>query len=302
MEALIWIIVGLFVLYLAFEYWPITLALGVIWLIIHLVRKEMKAEKERKAERERQRLEEERRQREHNQQQAQYRESLVGFGDNSLSLFEEMPRHLMTTEELLDQAELDFQERAFAPFWDSVESAATHLGRYDENVRKITDNAQRHCEIAQRYEGNPPPFPITESSVNGVQAAKPSNERLRYIVRAAQRDFEFATIYEQRKTNQLLVAGFTNLAQALEGMGQRIASSIDDLSSQITYMTTSIDNLAEGVSEALATVNSSVQDFSEQSLQRQDEALQRHDRALEMLDNIQRRRRPRPTGFRDGEY
>ena len=295
MEALIWIIVVLFALYLAFEYWPITLALGVVWLVIHLVRKEMKAEKERREELETQRLEEER-------QQAEYRASLVDFGDQSLSLFEEMPRHLMTTEELLDQAELEFQERAFAPFWDSVERAATHLGQYDENVRMITDNAQQHCDVAQRYEGNVPPFPMNESSVNGVQAANPSNKRLRSVVRTAQRDFEFATIYEQRKTNQLLVAGFTNLAQALEGMEQRIASSIDNLSSQMTLMTTSIDNLAVGVSDALASVNSSVQNFSEQSLERQDQALQRHDKALEMLDNIQRRRRPRPERFRDGEY
>jgi len=111
------------------------------------------------------------------------------------------------------------------------------------------------------------------------------------IARKAQIDFEFATIYEQRKTNQLLVAGFTNLAQALAGMGQSIALSIEDLSGQVSHMT-----------EALEGVHTTMKDHSEALETHNDLALARHDRALEMLDNIQRRRRPRPEEFRDGEY
>ena len=51
-------------------------------------------------------------------------------------------------------------------------------------------------------------------------------ERMQAIVRKAQRNFQFATIYEQRKTNQILVAGFTTLAQALNQMTGQITASI----------------------------------------------------------------------------
>jgi len=288
MEAIIWIVVIVTVIITALAFWPVTIGIGIVWLAIYIIRKEMKANKM-------QREEEERLQRKHNHEQAQHREALLNFCDASLSLFEAMPRHLMTTEELLDQADVDFQERAFAPFWDSVQQAATQLGRYDESVRKITENAELHQTVTQKFEGKAPLFPISSRSVDGIQAAKPSNERLSSFVRKAQRDFEFATIFEQRKTNQLLIAGFTNLAQALDGMGQRIASSIDDLSDQVLSISSSIDSMGNVMTEKLEGIQTTIIAHSESMATR-------HDRALEMLDNIQRRRRPRPAGLRDGEY
>ncbi len=290
MEVLLWIAGIMLAIYLALVYWPITLGIAIVWLIIHLVRKELEAEKERRRELERQRSERERLQREHDQQQAFYLASLASCRDTSLSLFERMPLHLMETEALLDQAERDFQERAFAPFWSSVQRAAGELGRYDHSVRMITDKAREHSAIVEKYEGEAPPFPLDLRSAKGIEAAKPTTERLSVIVRKAQRDFEFATIYEQRKTNQLLVAGFTNLAQALEGMGRHIASSIEDLSSQVAHVSRSVDNLAAGQKEYLADLRSAVQDHSEQARAQHEESLQRHDKALDMLEQFQRRR------------
>lgn len=62
-------------------------------------------------------------------------------------------------------------------------------------------------------------------------------ERMKAIVRKAQRSFQFATIYEQRKTNQILIAGFTNLAEALDQMAYRITDSIDNLTNSVDVMT-----------------------------------------------------------------
>jgi hypothetical protein len=61
---------------------------------------------------------------------------------------------------------------------------------------------------------------------------------MKSIVRKTQSNFQFATIYEQRKTNQILVAGFTNLAQALEYMTQRISGSIGDLANSVDAVST----------------------------------------------------------------
>jgi hypothetical protein len=57
---------------------------------------------------------------------------------------------------------------------------------------------------------------------------------LRSIVRVAQKNFQFATIYEQRKTNQLLIGGFSTLAQAINDLGSRLESSLDELTSSVS--------------------------------------------------------------------
>ena len=49
------------------------------------------------------------------------------------------------------------------------------------------------------------------------------------IVRQAQKDFQFWTIFEQRKTNQLLVVGFGSLASAIAEMGSQIEMSLYEL-------------------------------------------------------------------------
>lgn len=243
------------------------------------------ATKQREAEAAAKAAEEQRQREAERERQRQYFTSLVDLGSNSFALFEAMPTHLMTTEELLDQAESDFEEGALAPFWDSVERAAMLLGRFDDSVRTITTNAERHTDVAKNYEGTPPPFPIILDSVTGMAAANTTTDRMKAIVRKAQRNFQFATIFEQRKTNQLLVAGFTNLAQALDGMGRRIESSIDDLGGRISEMSStlggSLQKLGSTLDDTHATLQKDAADRAE-----------RHKQALTMLDNIQRRRKP----------
>lgn len=315
--------------------WPVLLGISFVWFVVYIAIKQKKATKERQAEaekrqaeadaarqrneaaRERQRQEELNRINLRKSQQLGLYTSLLNLTSDSFALFEVLPSHLMTTEELLDQADADFEEGAFAPFWDSVEQAAMQLGRFDDGVRTITTNAQRHSAVAKSYEGTPPPFPIVLDSVTGMAAAKATNDRMRAIVRKAQCSFQFATIFEQRKTNQLIVAGFTNLAQALDGMGSRIESSIDDLGGQISQMSSTIDeslqSLGSGLNQTLTTLHESTMEASERMASKVDglhmsfqkdsgDRAKRHQKTLEMLDNIQRRRRPLPKGDRDGDF
>jgi biopolymer transport protein ExbB/TolQ len=316
----IWLIIIYFILYWA--YWHLPIALGILaaGLVIYLIRKVIAANRvkrlmdEHQRQREEEELERQRKQElarinNHKNQQRQFYTSLIDLGSDSFALFESMPNHLLTAEELLDKAEGDFEEGAFAPFWDSVERAAMKLGQFDDSVRTITTNAERHADVAKRYEGPPPAFPIVLDSVTGMAAANTTNDRMRTILRQAQRNFQFATIFEQRKTNQLLVAGFTNLAEALDGMGRRIESSIDGLGEQISEMSstldTSLQNLASDLSSTLTTLHeSSTEAFSnhfeglQTSLQKDSESrAARHKQTLDMLDNIQRRKLPRSLGI-----
>lgn len=231
----------------------------------------------------------------HTRQQEANRAHLLTLCESSLTLFEDIPKHLLTTEELLDQAAVDFQDRAFAPFWDAIEKAVSSLGQIDQDVQLIAKNAAEHKTMSGQYDGETPSFPINPHTVEGIKATAPFVERLRALVRKAQTDFEFATIYEQRKTNRVLAAGFFSLGQALDGMGHQISSSLATLSAQVKATS------AETVT-ALSRIQSRIEDNSDAVLKCNRELLMRHDRVIEMLDNIQRRKRPRPEGWRDGEY
>jgi uncharacterized protein YfcZ (UPF0381/DUF406 family) len=185
----------------------------------------------------------------------------------------------------LDQADVDFADGAFAPFWDSVENAVKTLGRFDEGVHHIKDNSSHYTELIGKYKGMPPQFPLAGKSVAKLGVGTATAKRLKAIVRAAQRNFQFATIYEQRKTNQILIAGFTNLAQALERMTSQITASIDDLTGSVSVMTSTLN-------ESMRAIHSRMSDIAEEINKRHDKGAARERKALEMLDNIQRGRRP----------
>lgn len=216
-----------------------------------------------------------------------------------------MPTHLIDTEAQLDQAEQDFKDGVFAPFWDSIELATKWLGRFDSNVGEISNNSKRYTELVANYKSTPPRFPIVVESVQGLAASTVTADRMKAIVRKAQANPTFAMIYEQRRTNQLLISGFTNLAQALDGMGRRIAASIEGLQEQISDMSvilhsslTSIGQQLQESNEAAHNLNETLEGMHTTIQNDNSEQTERHDKALEMLDNIQRRRMP--TGFYAG--
>jgi hypothetical protein len=261
--------------------------IGIAVPIIEKINEDAKRQKERD---ERERTAKAERSRE----QQGYHTQMIVLGEESIGLFESMPQHLRSAEKYLDQAEVDFGDGAFAPFWDSIEHAAKALGRFDEGVHHIKDNSSRYTELTRKYESTPPPFPLARQSVVKLRVGTATAERMKAIVRTAQRNFQFATIYEQRKTNKILVAGFTNLAQALEQMTWQITTSIDDLASSVDVMTSTLD-------KSMHAIHSRMSDMAERTKQHHDEFMKeaseratREKKVLEMLDNIQRGRRPFP--------
>lgn len=221
----------------------------------------------------------------HREEQQRYRKQMIVLGEQSIGLFESLPKYLSSAEKWLEQAEVDFADGAFAPFWDSIENAAKMLGRFDEGVRHIKDNSSSYAELVRKYEGTPPQFPLRVSSVEKLGVGIATAKHMQAIVRKAQRNFQFAMIYEQRKTNQILVAGFKNLAQALEQMTRQITASIDDLAG-------SVDVLTSTLNESMQAIHSRLGDIAEMTSQYHDEQAAREEKVLEMLDNIQRGRRP----------
>ena len=169
----------------------------------------------------------------HREQQERYRKQMIVLGEGAISRFISMLELLDLAEKWLGKAEVDFADDAFAPFWDSVENAANWLARFDEGIREITDKSSRYTELIAKYEYPPPQFPVSPQSVEKLSVGKTTAERMKAIARTAERSLQFAMIYEQRKANQILFAGFKTLAEALEQMTVQITASLDALADSV---------------------------------------------------------------------
>lgn len=207
-----------------------------------------------------------------------------------------LPSWVQSAEKSLDHAEEEFADGAFAPFWDAVEEAANTLARFNNAIELLVNSSKRYKTEAPNLDTPLPPFRL---GVHTLPDATHTANRMRGIVRQAQKDFHFATIYEQRKTNQLLVGGFTSLAQAINQLGDRLQSSLESLATSISISVSDLISAQEAATSALA---SELQLSREQATEDSQARREHEQQEREMLDNIQRRRRPFPPDLGDGQY
>ncbi len=255
-----------------------------ITVSLYLGARERKKKQRRKNEADLHEMQRNQRQQYERDQEGIYR-NLVDICNNSLSTFELMASQLHDAEIFLDSAEVDFKDGAFSPFWDLIQKATMCLGRFDDGVHATEKNLKHYPEIARKLESTPPKFPISNDSIRALKVVNSTTFRLKEIVRQAQCNFQFAAIYEQRKTNQLLTLGFQNLAQAIDGIGARITSSIDELSHQILQLAVSQNESARRLYQGVENLHSTIKEVAAADAGRQQ-------KALGILDNIQRRRKP----------
>ena len=120
--------------------------------------------------------------------------------------------------------------------------------------------------------------------------ARPVAKRLSEIVYKAHKNPNFALIYGQRKTNQLLYAGFGTLAEGIYRMQDAITDSLNDLSSSLE---TRLEDLVS-TSRAQANIISSLTDHVASSTEAQREyekdSLNEEKKQTEILENMRRDR------------
>lgn len=214
--------------------------------------------------------------------------SLNYMQGHSQSIVQMLEALLITTDNWLETAEREFEERAFAPFWNAAEQAADLLGTYYAQIRKLKDLVADHERRRACLSNEVAALSIPDSC---IPDARPAATRLSQLGRRAQKDFQFATIYEQRKTNTLLHSGFGTLAAGLERMQYAITDALDDLS--LTLGTKLDDLLAVTTSQAEV-----FNEFSDATSKHFKDSDRETKKQSEMLDNIQRGKKP-PEGILD---
>lgn len=204
--------------------------------------------------------------------------------DCAISSFEKIPDFLFGAQKHLTQAKTDFSERAFSPFWDSIEKSLEMIGGYGECIQNISKHMSSYKKYALRYDGTPPSFPLTDESIESVKSTTTVVDQFHAIVRLAQRDFQFASIYEQRKTNRILVSGFNTIAEAIHGIGDDITRTVRDFSTQTSALLGNIQNSIDTAHLQAQQSRSELIDIAERESHNQQ---LRHNQVLQRLNTIQ---------------
>jgi hypothetical protein len=137
--------------------------------------------------------------------------------------------HSLAAEKFLDSADEEFVAGAFAPFWDQIEHAANELAAYKNAIEQLGKRIHLYQRESLELQDTPDAVPVLHLPDHKLPDARPQVERFAALVRRAQTNFQFALIYEQRKTNQLLHAGFGNLAAAIYSLGESVNLSLTQL-------------------------------------------------------------------------
>lgn len=143
-----------------------------------------------------------------------------------LEIIDSLPEILETAELSIQACEVEFKEGAFSPFWDHVEAATNKIAEYQVELKDLTQTVVDYSNHKKGSESNEIPSLIFDDQ--SIPDGRELSERLGNIVRNAQKDFQFASIFEQRKTNQLLYEGFGTLANSLSEMGSRLQFCISE--------------------------------------------------------------------------
>lgn len=180
----------------------------------------------------------------------------------------DLPVLLKNATGWLQSAQVEYNNSAFAPFWDAVEKAAINLAAFSDKVRLLSTNS---TEYYQLLKGRKHTFPEFSLIMSAPPDATPVMNEFFRVVRLGQTNFQFANIWEHRRTREVLISGFRTLGEAVNDLGWVISQSILSLRQSIST------DLAKVVEEEIKTRDALDERMAEQN---------------KMIDNIQRHREP----------
>jgi hypothetical protein len=171
--------------------------------------------------------------------------------------FLSLPNLLGAVEEQRDRAKDHYANGAFSPFWECVEAAYGILGTYKRALDDIARISRQYAvdvsSYVREYGAPTPPFsefPVTVDDARAGAAAESLQASLAQIVYEAQKQPTFAMIWEQRRNTSVLIAGFTTLAAAVNGMKQTLSLAISGLESTIESSSTEVSSSVASLTAA----------------------------------------------------
>lgn len=141
--------------------------------------------------------------------------------------------HLSRAESNVIRAEREFSQKAYSSFWDQVELCVGELADYRNGC-----DALKHDSYFQQfqkmgmlgYEPSQQPKVILRIT---IPDGRPVAHRLLSVTRKAETNYRFASIYETRKTQRILIKGFRSVTAAVHAMESSISNTLSDFSSEL---------------------------------------------------------------------
>ncbi len=211
-----------------------------------------------------------------------------------------LPIILGDAEITLDRAHDELRSLLPSPFWEAMEEVVASLNTFQQALSVIEARRSAYFTQAAQLGGSVPEFTLGVSVLPDPSA---THSRLNRLYREAQALDRFPIVYEQRRTNAILIAGFRSLGQAIERLGGRIVDEISSLAASLDCRLVNLESSLESSATAAAEQGAALRAELQQShgvndailgqlRQNAEDSSESERRALRMLDNIQHRRKP----------
>lgn len=166
-----------------------------------------------------------------------------------------IPGRLSGINDELNDARESFTDNLYAPFWDNIEKAMSSIDRYYDCIDELRKLVEDYTKCTSEYkpkEGEVVSFPINLKIVSSFDKITELERKMQNMIRPAQSNIDFASIYEMRRTSQILVAGFQNLSSAIYGLGDTLSEQLSSLNSEIFSLGEVIDSSAKSISSTVS--------------------------------------------------
>lgn len=200
-----------------------------------------------------------------------------------------------TLAPLLDQASLhvahaeaELKDDSVGAFWDEVEGATRRLAQYNNGVHTLLHLTETHRKRRLALPDNLQPAHIEPLPLpDGGHLVS----RLSATVKQARRNPQWETIFQQRRTIDILVKGFANLGAALESLQHTISDGLHDLAATLhESMEQTTFEYTDHVTAKLNDISIAHSEGLRERRQFEQNVRKKADEAVEILETVARRR------------
>jgi|GEM_PF-2297514 len=199
-------------------------------------------------------------------------------------------------EPLLDQAALhvtraesELADDSVGAFWDEIEGATRRFAQYNNSIDTILSLAEDFTKRRELVESE---FQPSALEAHAIPDGDHLLSRMSKIVKKARRNPQWETIFQQRRTNDILVRGFESLGNALDSLHDTLSSGLRDLADALH---SSVDRITMEHSDRVITELSQfavTHDEDSRERRRFEQSIKANaDKAVQVLEKIENRRR-----------
>lgn len=148
-------------------------------------------------------------------------------------------------------AEDEYAARAYAPFWDAVQSAIESLRAGNLECARIAEDAKRYRALLNERDHDFPPFPLRLSQLPDFKLLATG---IAATIRRGQTDYQFAMVFEQRAIRGTLVSGVQNVVAVLADLEDAFDSGYREVVSALRASAEMASERAAGLSHDVRRV------------------------------------------------